>query len=286
MPRISTKMPAANAVTAGSTTTFKGPIGRRYHALFLLGTATGGGAAFAVSDLSEIRLLVNEKVIQRYSGADRDMMNKFDGREAAAISDVLFNLVLPFDRYNMFTKEGEEATALNTGSLDPKTGQSITAFSVEVDVAGTAAGTLKLELYAEQSESVPGGPGLVPYIHRASTQYTGADNFSIPDLPRGGVSTQFLDKLFLIPSASTLENLLLEVNNYKVFERTAALNERIQRDGIRVPQPGVYVIDRTEHGTAGDPIGLAGIDSLELKFTTGAAMTLNRYTHYLGGLAG
>jgi hypothetical protein len=279
--RIDTKMPAANAVAVSSTSTFKLPIGRRYHSLQLLAS----GTAFAPSDISEIRVLVNEKVIQRFTGADRDTMNQFEGREAAAISAAAFNLVIPFDRYGLLTKDGEEYTALNTGSVDPATGKAITSLSLEVDIGAGPTGTLALQLYATQSEQLPGGAGAIPYIHKASTDFTGADNYDIPDMPRGGVSTAFLDKLFLMPSTSTLENLIVEANNYKLFERTAALNERLQRDGVRVPQNGVYVIDRTEHGYAGDPFDLRGLSDFRLRFTTGAALTLKRYAHYIGGLA-
>ncbi|MEJ0006639.1 MAG: major capsid protein P2 [Steroidobacteraceae bacterium] len=33
-----------------------------------------------MADITEIRILVNGPVFQRFSGAQRDVMNKFDGR--------------------------------------------------------------------------------------------------------------------------------------------------------------------------------------------------------------
>ncbi len=170
-------MPAPNGVAASSTSTFKLPIGRRFHGLQLLGSSTG---AFVVADLAEIRVLVNEKVIQRFSGDDRDAMNQFDGRDAAAIDANSFMLVLPFDRFGMLTKDAEEATALNTGSVDPTNGKSITALSVEIDIGAGAAGTLALTMYATQSERVDGGAGLVPYIHKVSTDFSSASDYDIP----------------------------------------------------------------------------------------------------------
>lgn len=282
MPRVDQRMPAAQSVVAGQTTTFRLPIGRRYHALQLLGAAT----TFAPSDLSEIRVLLNNKVVQRFSGADRDMMNKFDGRQAAALSAAAFNLILPFDRYGLLTKPGEEETALNTGSADANTGKVINSFSLEIDVsgAGGVTGTPTLDLYATTSEQLPGGPGTVPYILKATRDFASAAEYDVSDIPRGGVTTQFIDRLFFTPSTSTLENLRVLANSYKVFERTAALNERLQGDGIRIPQAGVYVIDRTEHGYGGDPFDVRGLDDWRVQFTTGAAMTVTQYTHYLGGL--
>lgn len=282
--RIDTKMPApASSVQASSTITFRLPIGRRYHSLQLLGS--GATLGFGVDDLTEIRVLANSKVIQRYSGSDRNTMNLFDGMEDAAIDADTFNLLLPFDRYGLLTKAGEEETALNTGSAG-EDGRSINQLAVEIDIAATGfSGTPRLEMYATQSEALPGGPGTVPYILKSTRDYASADNYSISDLPRGGVSTQFIDKIFLKPSTSTLENFLVEANQVKIFERTAALNERRQRDGIRIPQAGWYVIDRTEHGYGGDVFDLRGLDDWRLSFTTGAAQTLTSYVHYLGSLA-
>lgn len=279
MPRVDQKMPAAPSVAADATTTFRLPIGRRYHSLQLIGT----GTAFAPSDLSEIRILANNKVIQRYSGADRDAMNQFDGREAAAESAAAFKLVLPFDRYGILTKAGEEETALNTGSLDPNSGKIINSLSVEIDL-GAGANNPALTMYATTSEQLAGGPGTVPYILKSTRDFSAADQYDIADLPRGGVTTQFINSIFMKPSASTLDNLKVLANQYVLFERTAALNERAQRDGVRVPQAGWYVIDRTEHGYGGDPFDVRGLDDWRVQVNTGAAMSMTAYVHYMGGL--
>ncbi len=93
-----------------------------------------------------------------------------------------------------------------------------------------------------------------------------------------------MDRVFLKPSTGTLETLRVLANSYKVFERSAALNERKQMDGIRVPQAGLYVIDRTEHGYGGDPFDLRSLDDWRLQFTTSGALTVTAYSHYLGGL--
>jgi len=274
-------MPAAQSVTAGQTTTFRLPIGRRFHEVQIIGS----GTAFAPADLSEIRVLLNNKVTQRFSGSDRNTMNIFDGRAAAASSSAGFTLILPFDRYGILTKAGEEETAINTGSTDPNTGKVINNFSIEVDVASSGpTGTLTMDMYATTSEQIPGGPGTVPYILKSTRDYSSAAEYDLSDLPRGGVTTQFVDRIFFKPSTSTLENLRVLANSYKVFERTAALNERKQIDGIRVPQAGWYVIDRTEHGYGGDPFDVRGLDDWRIQFTTGAALTNTVYTHYLGGL--
>jgi hypothetical protein len=281
--RIDTKMPApASAVAASSTVTFKLPIGRRYHALQLRGG--GSGLDFQVVMLAEIRILANAKVIQRFSGADRDVMNVFDGRTAANIDADTFILVIPFDRYGLLTLPAEEETALNTGSAD-KAGRAINQLSIEVDIGTGFTGVPTLELWATQSEGQPGGAGTIPYLLKSVRDYSSAASYEVSDLPRGGVSTQFVNALYFKPSASTLDNFEVSANNVKLFQRTAELNKRLQTDGIRTPQSGWYVIDRTEHGYGGDPYDLRGLDDWRVKFDTGAAMTLTMYTAYLGGLS-
>lgn len=282
MPRIDQKMPAPPSVAAGATTTFRLPIGRRYHSLQLLGSAT----TITVADLTELRVLLNNKIVQRFSGADRNSMNRFDGREDAAINAASFNLEIPFDRYGILTKAGEEETAINTGSTDPNSGKVINAFSIEIDLAGAGGitGTPQLSMNATTSEALPNGPGSVPHILKSTRDFAAADQYDISDLPRGGVTTQFLDKLFLKPSTSTLDNFKVLANQTTLFERTAALNERKQTDGIRTPQAGWYVIDRTEHGYGGDPFDLRGLEDWRLQLETGAALTLTMYSHYIGGL--
>lgn len=280
MPRVEQKMPAAPSFAAGSTTTFKLPIGRRFHWLLLVCT----GTAFVPADLQEIRILLNSKVTQRFSGAHRDMMNQFDGRAPASVTAGRFELIIPFDRYGILTKLGEEETAINTGSAD-KDNKSINAFSVEIDIASSGpTGTLNIDMFASLSESLPGGPGTVPFLVKSTRDFASATQYDISDLARGGVSTQFIDRFFLIPSTGTLDTFFVKANDYTLFERPAAINERAQIDGIRVPQPGLYVIDRTEHGYGGDPFDVRGLADFRLQLTPSAAMTLTLYTNYLGGL--
>jgi len=282
--RFDTRMPAAIApVAADTTVTFRLPIGRRYHNLALIGG--GAGLSFGVDCLREIRVLGNSKIIQRYSGSDRNAMNLFQGRESASIDDDNFNLVLPFDRYNLGTRPGEEETAINTGSFD-KDGRGINQFSIECDIASSGfSGTPSLRMTAQQSENIPGGAGTIPYILKSVRDFQSASDYQVSDLPRGGITSQYIEAMYMKPSVSTLENFIIEANNVKLFERTASENERIQRDGVRVPQAGWYNIDRTEHGYAGEPFDVRGLNDFSLKFTTGALMQLTIYTHYLGGLA-
>ncbi len=293
--RFTTKMPApTNPVAASSTVTFKLPIGRSYRRLWL--RASGAGLSFGLDCIDEIRVMVNSKVIQRFPASHRNMLNLFQGRQSAVIDDDTFNLCIPFSRYNLSTLEAEDYTAINTGVADPQTGRAINQFQIEIDIAATGfTGTPKLEMWADQMENPliqsgplvgqPIGPGALPYLQQSTRDYQAADTYQISDLPRGGVSTQFIDSLALIPSTGTLDNFIIEANNVKLFERTAALNEHLQRDGVRVPQAGLYVIDRTEEEVGGDPFDVRNLSDWRLYIDTSAQMSLTLYTQYIGGLA-
>lgn len=279
--RIDVKMPAGEGIAAGQTATFKLPIGRRYHELQLVGSAT----AFVVANLSEIRVFANNKIIQRFSGAQRDLVNQFDGRAAADTSAAGFSLVIPFDRYFLNTVAADEETALNTGSLNEKTGEIINSLYLEVDLAAAGiTGTPVLELNATVSEALPGGPGTVLHIQRHLRDVAGAGDYDLVDLPRGGVTTAYLNRVFFDPSANSITRVKIEADQRILFDRKAALNRRIQADGVRVPQGDVFAIDRTEKGYGGDPLNLQGLQDYRYILTVDGAMTLTAITEYMGRL--
>lgn len=286
MARIEVRMPSAEGLAAGQTATFKLPIGRRYHEMQLDYVATGAGAAFAVSDISEIRIFANGKVIHRYSGADRDKMNQFDGRSAATISATAGRLVIPFDRFNLKTLAGQEESALNTGiDSPPMPGASyITSLYMEVDVAATAVGSLSMNMNATQSDRLAGGAGTIIHIQKHTRDPAGAGEFEISDLPRGTQTSQALNRIFFKPSANDISDVVIERNLYKIFERSKALNEYVQKDGVRTPQSGFIVIDKTERGIGGDPIALVGATDFRYRLTMTGAASLVIYSEYIGGL--
>lgn len=284
MARIDVKMPNGEGIGANQTATFKLPIGRRFHRLSMQ-WATSGGNNFAFNNLKEIRLFVNGQVFHRYSGTFREAINRFDGRAASAIDNSSFQLVVPFDRYKLNTLAGEEETAVNTGSQDPKTGQQITSFYMEVDIDNTVVGSISCVLNALQSEAQSGGPGTLLYTLPYTRTIAGAGDTEFSDLPRGSATTLALNRTFLNPSANNITRVVIERNQYIVFDRTSAYNSRVQLDGYRTPQPGWYVVDKTEDALGGDPIDLVGAADFRYRLTADGAMTVNFVQEYLGTLA-
>lgn len=284
MSRIDVRMPNGEGIGTGQTATFKLPIGRRFHQLSMQ-WAISGGNAFAVTDLKEIRLFLNGQVFHRYSGAQRESMNRFDGRTPAAIDASTFILVIPFDRYKLNTLAGEEETAVNTGSQDPKSGQQITSFYMEVDLNTGLTGSISCTVNALQSEAMPGGPGTLLYTLPYTRTVTGAGDTEFSDLPRGSATSLALNRTFLNPSANNITRTVVERNQYIVWDRTSQLNAREQNDGYRVPQAGWYVIDKTESALGGDPIDLTGASDFRYRLSMDGAATVNFVQEYLGTLA-
>jgi hypothetical protein len=284
MSRISVKMPNGEGIGAGQTATFKLPIGRRYHELALAGT-TSGGNAFDYTSISEIRIFLNGQVFHRYSGTRRDSMNKFDGRTPATVDASNFILVLPFQRYKLNTLAGEEETCVNTGSADPKTGQQITSMYAEVDIVAGVLGSIGFTLYAIQSEAQPGGPGTLMYTLPYTRTVAGAGDTEFSDLPRGSAQTLALNRSFMQPSANNITRVVVERNQYIIFDRTSSYNSRVQNDGFRNPQVGYFVIDRTEDALGGDPIDLVGAADFRFRVSVDGAMTVNFIQEYLGTLS-
>lgn len=285
MSRIDVRMPNGEGIGAGQTATFKFPIGRRFHQLALQWGMTGGSMGFTVADISEIRLFLNGQVFHRYSGTQREAMNRFDGRTPSAIDGSNFILLVPFDRYKLNTLAGEEETAVNTGSADPKSGQQITSFYMEVDIGANPDGALGCTVNALQSEALPGGPGTLMYTLPYTRSVTGAGETEFSDLPRGSATSLALNRTFLNPSANNITRAVVERNQYIIWDRTAQYNAREQNDGYRVPQAGYYVIDKTEAALGGDPIDLTGAADFRYRLNLTGAMTLNFIQEYLGTLA-
>jgi hypothetical protein len=249
----------------------------------LYGT-TSGGNAFDVSSLTEIRVFLNGQVFHRYGGLRRDDMNRFDGRSPATFDASDFYLPIPFNRYKLNTLAGEDETAVNTGSADPKTRQQITSMYMEIDI-GTVSGSIGFTLWATQSEALPGGPGTLMYTLPYTRTIAGAGDTEFSDLPRGSATSLALNRTFMAPSANNITRVVIERNQYIIFDRTSQLNSNIQDDGYRVPQVGYYVIDRTEESLGGDPIDLVGAADFRYRISASGAMTVNFFQEYLGTLA-
>lgn len=273
MARITKKMPTPTGVGAGETALCKLPIGNRYHKLYLIYSGV------TLAQMNEIRILANAKTIHRYSGEERDVINQYRGLDAA--SGIL---EIPFDRLDLLTRKGMEETAINTGDASPKTGQIITALNLEIDVDGAAVGP-SFQVYADISDRLEGvGPGTILHIKKHTRAAAGAGEFEVADLPFNQRTAMGLNAVFVKPSANDITKIVVERGLYKVFERTKALNERIQANGYRVPQAGWHAVDFTENRFGGNTLNLVGYQDFRYLFDMSGAANLTMVSEYMGQL--
>lgn len=262
-------MPGWEGVVAGQTATLRLPIGLTYHQLWT--TFTG----VTLAQMNELRVVANGEVIQRYgSGTLLDSYNQFDGRVAAVGAANI--LCIDFDRFGMRTRAGEEFTALGTGLGNDPT--PLTTLSLEMDIdAGAAASTLATVAV----QSVPRALGLIKKVRAFTYNPAGAIVFEISDLPKGDL----INRIFIDFSAGNLQNLQIERDNFRVFDRSDTVNERIQTDGIRVPQASQYVYDPTEAGNGAESLVTQDVNDLRFFLDHTAAATDTIAVEYIGGIS-
>ena len=277
--RIDQKIQDAPNVALSNTAVWKLPIGRRFHEL----QCVIGGTSPVLTDISEIRVIANEKVIHRYSATERDAMNQFDGR-AAWDASTNPTLVIPFERYNLENSVAEQESAIDTGPVVDGTGRKIRSLTLEMDLTSgfPADGTIKV--YATQSLSLGRGAGTVMHVTKDLRTAAGSGEAEFYDLPYNSVIAQALNRVFIGISANDISELKIDRDNRTIFERTKVVNSHVQTDGIRTPQSGYYVVDRTEKGQVGNRINLVGVQDFRYKATMTGAATLTFLSEYLGAL--
>ena len=263
--KLTRRMPSFEGVAANQTATLRLPIGFTYHQLWI---AYGG--TFTLANMTEIRVVANGQTIMRLdSGAVLDDYNTYEGRTAAGGL-----LCIDFDRYGMRTRAGEEFTALGTGAPNDTT--PLTTLAVEIDIATATGPTLS----ARAVQSVPRPLGLIKKVRTFTFAPTGAGDFEIADLPRGDL----INKVFFGFSANAISRLQLERDNFTVFDRQELLNDRIQADGVRVPQADYFVYDPTEGGNGAEGLVTANVNDLRFILTMSGAASLTVGVEYIGSI--
>jgi hypothetical protein len=278
MTKTTRKMPAFNGVAANSLATCALPIGRSYHSLIL----TRGGTTFNHDHMTGIRLKANGRIIQEMTGAQLDDLQEFDGLANGSNSTGIS--VITLERPGLNARGWVEATKIGTGrpiNLDRSSPNynpdPITTLALEVDIGGATAPTLS----AVAVQSAPAPTGAI--IKRRRFTYTagGAGEYEISDLPKGDL----INRIFVLNSTGTINDVRLERDNFIVFDRTADENSAIQTDGVRTPVSGMFVIDPSETGN-GDEAIRTDVNDLRLIVDCSTGMTLTVFVDYLGGLAG
>lgn len=224
------KMPDAQTVTAGSTSTIKPPLGNSYDRFDIYLTAGGTPAAVALANwgtyVGEIRLIVNGTVTWRMDAADLVKYNSWHGPQ---YMDDLEDGVLPIYLAQPWarTAGGEKSGRYKTMGLD--------TFTMEIDLkSGQTFG--ELAVYAEQS--APAAWSSHTRMTKVSTSFASTGEFEHSDYNKGAFNLMGLH----ITDAN-IGKLEVEADATKVHETTAAIRKSRDRIAGRVPQAGMTHVD-------------------------------------------
>lgn len=261
---------AWEGVGAGQTATARIGVGMRIHNLMI------PYSGVTLAEITEIRVIANGQTIQRLIGADVvDKVNQFDAKNAA--NGII---TINFERTGLISRAGREITAIDT-TTHPKIKVPITTLSLEVDIAGTATNPVLGAPNAKELPMAKEPSELLVFKRVFGYDPQGSGEFQIADLPKTGAINRII-----IKSSATINNIKVDRNNYTAFDRTKAMNELIQNDGVRVPQAGYYVIDFTEEGYGQDWLEVQGATDFRLKLDMAGAGHLDVIVEYLDTLKG
>ena len=268
--RIFKKVQSPEGVAPGQTATVRFAIGSKYHDIALVTNMT-------LANMTELRLIANNKTIHRYSAVRRDKINQFYGLEAFA--GILY---LPLDRKALKMRNMEEVTGINTG-VRGESGERIGALYLEIDIAADAVSP-SLDVYATQSAAGAEGVGTVMHVTTHNRTSAGSGDLEVSDLPFNAPTAAAINAVFMFPTAGSINNIIVERGLFKVFERTKALNEFYQKNGERFPQAGMQAVDFTENGYGANALDLRGYQDYRYRLTMSAAATVPFVSEYLGVL--
>jgi hypothetical protein len=252
-----------------------------------------------LTNIQEIRLLLNGNPAVKVSGSALDALNQYFGAPAFG-SNGSSLLILPLARLGVrsgsirgnsgpvqtaYAKDLALESSVNAGVLS-KSGSGITSVRVEFDLTNTDAGPLSVQIIGRclPQDMERGGAGLVPRIDRQTVTVTANQRVALSrnGLLYGDPLHTVLFGLVLVPAAGTLSDFTLRYNGTQwLVNRSAANNDYAQRlERSRFPQAGYYVIDPAESGYGDEvlPIGDPGTD-LQLEFTPtdSGAVTIYQY---------
>lgn len=265
------RLPPADGVSAGATATLKLTGPRCYHGVTVQ-------TNFAFAGITAVRVVANSKTVQEYTGEALNVINKFDALQGT--DDSFFTVW--FDQVGLKQRALEELTAFNVGSLDPNKGTILNSLELHIDIAASVESPKILNAWAEVSQVKSGGPGALRTLYRIPGTTGVSGRWDFDKLPKKTMASQFLNRAFI--KASNITEIELQRDTVTIWERTAALNARIQGDSERVPQAGWFVIDFTENGYGENKLDCRAATDLRLKVTSSAAETVEIFAEYIGEL--
>lgn len=265
------RQPPVEGVSAGSTATLRLTGPRCYHSVTVQ-------CDFPFSKINAIRMVANNRTVQEYTGESLNVFNAFDNLQET--DDTFFTVY--FDQAGLKERAHEEITAFNVGSLNPQTGAILNDLELQFDIDRTASSPKVIDAWAEISPVKGGGPGALRSIYRQPGIAGVAGRWDYDKLPKRTLGSQFLSRLFI--KADHITEIELQRDMRTNWERTEALNTRLQGDSKRTPQDGWFIIDFTENGYGENRLDARAVNDLRLKITSAQAETVEIFAEYIGEL--
>jgi len=286
MTILTRKLPSFTGISPGQTATCEIPSGYSYHQFYMLLVDGDQAAPLNPSSLSEIRLVANGQVIQRWSGEDLNAANAYDGFPAYNWGGTGKDqyIALSCERNNLKTRASQEATALPFGAVnDPR---PLTSVLIEVDLASSAPQNCSVVGYALVSDRVDlkGIPATLKMIRKFQYSPTAAGEFDIANLPRIGAISRILfsDQG---GGATGIKRLQVQADGREMWNRTEYLNDSIIKGyDWRYVQDRFFAVDTTEAGNGNDFWDISGVMDFRLKLDMTGPKDLNCIVEYLAPL--
>ena len=231
-----------NPNAAGQNTAVP-PVGRRYSDYLL---RKSGGAAIVPADVPSITCNANGRPLWTLSGTQLNNINRVFG--LTAFNDDV--LRIPHRILGMEDTSMAVLTEINTG-VQGKSGKIIS----NVDIQYTSNVNSQFQVETRDEASTPEGPGLV----KRFTPYTilgggaGAETQANIELPYGTAQDAYWGRLYMTPSAGTIDKVRIEANG-NVWELSRASMLRMLADGGRNNGIFGYVVDFAIDGMGRAPL--------------------------------
>lgn len=277
--QLTRRVPSWDGNIAGpNTLTLRLPIGLTYHQVYT--EYDFNTAALALGDaIGEIRVVANGKPIWNLQASELDTYNQYAGRSVAGdVTGGIF--VIDFDRFGLRMRGSEELTSLGSGRKGDAT--PLTTLVLELDLkAAVTDGNVSSRVIQSEARVL----GLFKKIRRYINVFGGSGTFEIDDFPKGDL----INAVYFFESANDIDRLRLERDDFVMFDRTKEVNNRVQIDGVRVPQTDLYVYDTTEKGNGIDQLLTRNrngtlINDLRWFLEVDGAMTVTSLVEYMGVL--
>jgi len=281
------KLPTFTGVAPGQTATCEIPSGYAYHSFFMVLQRGDQSAELLPRHITEIRLVANGQVIQRWGGADLNSANMYDGMPTSGwgSSGQPNYIDLSCVRNHLKTRASQEATALPFGAVnDPR---PITSVLIEVDLSSSTPQNCAIDGYALVSDrpDLNGIPATLKMIRKFQYSPTAVGEFDIANLPRIGAISRILFSAQTSGDVPLIKQIQVQADGREMWNRTFYLNNTIIKSyNWRYVQDRFFAIDTTEQGNGNDFWDISGVSDFRLKLDMSGAQDLNCIVEYLAPL--